>query len=323
MMKKNKLYTVNRFNKPMFISKEEENIFWPGGTMNMDKVNSLANSYFDGSTAARTFDMNLGTSKAQQYLASKNAFGISKANNPFSKVNMQGVGAAVGNAALSAGAGLVGSLGSSLISGGLQSDAGAAVSNIGGTIGGAVGAVNPIAGAAISVGSQLLGGLTNRMFGSKLNQENINAVNSNINKITESGNAVGQAQTNDELMANAGNMDMGFDFSNSFIGSDGWFSSKARRKAEELRRKQEQARAFSRHALTTGAQNADANLDFDVMSNFAAFGGQLDTVDPFSAIGYSLYTDKYVNDMNKNNNQNTTNMFAGTPNDMFAFGGDI
>ncbi len=319
MMKKNKLYTVNRFNKPMFMgNRETQNIF------DGFDLSKMARNYFDGSSAKRTFDMNLGTSMEQQYLDSKNFLGLSKKNNPFSKVNMQGVGAAVGNAALSAGAGLVGSLGNSLISGGLQSDAGAAVSNIGGTIGGAVGAVNPIAGAAISAGSQLLGGLTNRMFGSKLNEQKIAEVNQSIDATRAAGNALGNATSNNDLLNSWGNLDMGKNFSQSDIGSDGWFSSKAKGKYQELKRKQEAARRFASHALVTGAENADKNMDFDVMSNFAAYGGPIDaSMD--GAIGYGFMSDylttKKENADSKNNQM--TNMFMGTPSTFYDLGGDI
>lgn len=53
-----------------------------------------------------------------------------------------------------------------------------------------------------------------------------------------------------------------------------------------------------------------------VMRNFAALGGPLIGVDPSTAIGYQLYTDKYVRD----NNRSVPNMFAGTPK-IFALGG--
>ena len=67
----------------------------------------------------------------------------------------------------------VGKIGGGLIGGDLESGAGSAISNIGGTIGGAVSMVNPVLGGIISAGSGIIGGLTNRMFGSKMNEENI------------------------------------------------------------------------------------------------------------------------------------------------------
>jgi len=61
----------------------------------------------------------------------------------------------------------------------------------------------------------------------------------------------------------------------------------------------------------------------NALANYAALGGPFDTINPSSAIGYSLYTDKYVEDMSRNNNKSTTNMFAGTPNAIYAFGGNL
>ena len=269
-MRRNKLYTVNHWNKPSFMP--ERNIFWPGGSFDLT---SEANNYFDGSSAKRTFDMNLGTSKEQQYLQSKNAFGISKAANPFSKANLAGVGKAAGTAALSAGAGLLGGIASSAISGGLQSGAGSAISGLGSTVGGAIGTVNPVVGAAVSVGSQLLGGLANRAFGSKLNEENINQINNENVAINQSGAAIGNSTTNEDVLNSAGNLSMGTDFDQDFIGEDGWFSSKAKDKYNELKKEQLLARKYAANALLTGAQNADTTMDDNVMANFSALGGPL------------------------------------------------
>ena len=88
---------------------------------------------------------------------------------------MGGAVSALGNAA--------GQIGGGLIGGGLQSGAGSAISNIGGTIGSAVGAISPLLGGVISAGSGIIGGLTNRAFGSKMNQENINGITTSNNAV--------------------------------------------------------------------------------------------------------------------------------------------
>jgi hypothetical protein len=57
------------------------------------------------------------------------------------------------------------------------------------------------------------------------------------------------------------------------------------------------------------------------MLNLFQFGGPI--YDPTSSsIGYQLATDKYVLDMDKINTENPINMFAGTPTNLFAFGGN-
>ena len=75
----------------------------------------------------------------------------------------------------------VGKIGGNLIGGDLESGAGSIIGNIGSTIGGAVSAVDPILGGLISAGSGIIGGLTNRMFGSKMNYENINKIENELN----------------------------------------------------------------------------------------------------------------------------------------------
>ena len=126
-----------------------------------------------------------------------------------------GIGSAVGNIAGGA------------ISGGLESGAGSAISNIGGTIGGAVSTVNPVLGGIISAGTGIIGGLTNKMFGSKLNKENI----ANIEGTNNAMNTVMVDNSSNDAIENQwANQDFGVDFSKSDIGKDGLFSSKAKKK---------------------------------------------------------------------------------------------
>lgn len=183
-------------------------------------------------------------------------------------------GSPMGGAISSIG-GAVGQIGGSLIGGGLESGAGSAISNIGGTIGGAIGAVNPVLGGIISAGTGIVGGLTNRAFGSKLNQEKINEVNA-------SNTAVNQVQvdssSNDALTKQWGTMDLGKDFSQKDIGEDGWFSSKAADKYKELKRQQDTARNRAMLAFENGADTADTNQDLSALRNFSAFGGPINII---------------------------------------------
>ena len=183
-------------------------------------------------------------------------------------------GSPMGGAISSIG-GAAGQIGGSLIGGGLESGAGSAISNIGGTIGGAIGAVNPVLGGIISAGTGIIGGLTDRAFGSKLNQEKINEVNA-------SNTAVNQVQvdssSNDSVSNQWASMDFGKDFSKGDIGSDGWFSSKAKDKYNELKRQQEVARSRALQAFENGAEAADTNQDLSALRNFSAFGGPINII---------------------------------------------
>ena len=177
-----------------------------------------------------------------------------------------------------------GQAGGTLIGGGLESGVGSGISNIGGTVGSAVGAVNPLLGGIISASSGIIGGLTNRAFGSKMNTEKINQIDS-------SNKALSQLQvdssTNDSIAGQWSTTDFGKDFSQSDVGKDGWFSSKAANKYNELKLQQDTARNRALMALQTGVTVADTNQDQALARNFSAFGGPIDIKDnmPMSPFG--------------------------------------
>ena len=147
MRKKDKLYTI----------KQPINLYDEGGDTNEGDSNG---EYTNGSTLL-------------DILTNENGFSL---GNTFSKANLGSMAkrslGSIGTA--------VGQIGGDLIGGGLQSGAGNTISNIGNSLGGLVSTVNPLVGGIISAGTGLIGGLTNKMFGSKLNKENINQVKGNI-----------------------------------------------------------------------------------------------------------------------------------------------
>lgn len=194
-------------------------------------------------------------------------FNLTKEQNPFSKMNVGSTVGALGP--------VVGQIGGGLISGGLQSGAGSVVSGVGSAVGSAVSTVNPLLGGIISAGSGLIGGLTNRAFGSKMNEGNINAIDTGNSMLRNAGTGLAGIENNDTLLSAWGDVDMGSSFSKSDVGKDGWFSNKASKKYKELKAQQAAARAFANHGLTLGVQGADASLDDAVLGNFAAFGGGL------------------------------------------------
>ena len=224
-----------------------------------------------------------------------------------------GIGSAVGN--ITGGA----------ISGGLKSGAGSAISNIGNTIGGAVSAVNPIFGGIISAGTGIIGGLTNRMFGSKLNNENIAEVegsNKAINTVMVDSSSI------DSVEDQWANQDFGVDFSKSDIGKDGWFSNKAKNKYKELKKQQDIARNRAWASYENAAKAAYTKANLNAMANFAAFGGPLDILGGYGsgAIGYELAKEnlgiKALNAANKGKLTSLPNSFSSELN-TFAEGGKI
>ena len=225
-----------------------------------------------------------------------------------------GIGSAVGNIAGGA------------ISGGLESGAGSAISNIGGTIGSAVSAVNPVLGGIISAGSGIIGGLTNRMFGSKLNEEKIAEVegsNKAINTVMVDNSSA------DSVMDQWANQDFGADFSKSDIGKDGWFSNKAKNKYKELKKQQDIARNRALTSYENAADAADTQSDLNAMASFAAFGGPLGIWGGYGsgAIGYELAKEnlgiKALNSANKGKLTSLPNSFESSELNTFAKGGKI
>lgn len=166
---------------------------------------------------------------------------------------------------------IVGQVGGNLIGGGLQSGAGNTISNIGSTVGSAISTVNPLVGGIVSVGSGLIGGLTNKMFGSKLNQENINQVKGNISS-TANTSFGGSA---DDLMNQLSGASMLGNINRSDIGKDGWFSHKAKNLTNKLRAQAEAANTRLYNNFNQAADVTNENQFLQSMYNVEAFGGPL------------------------------------------------
>lgn len=217
----------------------------------------------------------------------------------------------------------VGKIGGGLIGGDLESGAGSAISNIGGTIGGAVSMVNPVLGGIISAGSGIIGGLTNRMFGSKMNEENIADIEGS-NKAMST--LIVDNSSADSIEDQWATQDFGSDFSQSDVGKDGWFSNKAKNKYKELKKQQDIARNKALLTYENAADAVDTQNDLNIMSNFAAYGGPLSMWDYGSgAIDYELAKEnlgiKELNALNKDRMTSLPNSFQAL--NTFAKGGKI
>lgn len=187
--------------------------------------------------------------------------------NTFSGQNLTDI-AKVGIGALGS---VVGQVGGNLIGGGLSSGAGNTIGSIGSTVGSAISSVNPLLGGIVSVGSGLIGGLTNRMFGSKLNQENINQVKGNISS-TANTSFGGSA---DDLMNQLSGASMLGNINRSDIGKDGWFSHKAKNLTNKLRAQAEAANIRLYNNFNQAADVTNENQFLQSMYNVEAFGGPL------------------------------------------------
>lgn len=312
MKKKNKLYTANKWNQPLFV----DNVFADGGTM----WGGTAASWDKAAASA-------GYNHTDDYMDSKNIFGISKKDNPFSKGNLMGAFSkeSLGNTAkgsMGAIGSAVGSIGNRLISGGLSSGAGNAVSNIGGIVGGAISTINPVVGGIVSAASGIIGGGINALFGMKTDQKKLNAANEGTNYLN---NFTSNVSSFDEIQgpnAVAG-------VQNVYKG--GLFrKGKARRKNAALRTERTTAESWANRSVDNNIDNiADTQMD-NLLANYAAFGGPLGGLPSLGtgAIDYGFMSDYLVakNKSAEAKNKISTNVFGNlpvTPFSTFALGGGI
>lgn len=173
------------------------------------------------------------------------------------------------------GLGLLGSAGNAangLISNGLSSGAGNAVNKVGSTVGSAISTVNPLLGGIVSAGTGLIGGITNALFGSKINEENVNNVRNSNNALST---VKVDSSSNDSILNQWSNQDFGADFSQSDIGKDGLFSDKAEDLYNELKKEQEIARGRALLSYDNAIESADKMNDLRAMSNYMAKGGKI------------------------------------------------
>ena len=132
----------------------------------------------------------------------------------------------------------------------------------------------PGVGGLIGAGVNLLGGVVNGAFGSKLNAENIAAVEGDIKQALNFNSNAGDY---DALASNYAGLQGVRGFNKGFIGKDGWWGgSKAKDKFNSLKTQAEEAEAHQLLALADNAQNiADTNLQL-LEANYSAYGGPID-----------------------------------------------
>lgn len=256
-------------------------------------IKSRANIYWDGGK----FLNSLGGNPVDGKLTT----GLFKGMSTGTGNLISGIGSAVGK------------IGGGLIAGGLESGAGNAISSIGSTIGSII--PGPMGG-LVSAAAGVVGGLTNKMFGSKLNKENIAKVENNIGQLSS---FTSDASSFDSLADNYSSAPtMGY-FSRKDIGKDGWFSNKAKKKYKALKKQADLASKWVDNSLLNNAENIENTMAQNLEANYAAFGGPLGGI----AIGYELAKQDLANKelaaLGRNKITSMPNSFG--PISTFAFGG--
>lgn len=148
------------------------------------------------------------------------------------------------------------------VSNGYDSGIGSAISGISSLI------PNPLISAAAGV----LGGVADKVFGAKLNEENIAKVE---NTIDEMKGFQSNASSFDELSNNWANANFGFDFNNDYIGKEGAFSHSVTDKADKLRDEMSQAKDYVANTLNNNLNNLTKNQMQNLLANYSAYGGPL------------------------------------------------
>ncbi len=147
---------------------------------------------------------------------------------------------------------------------------GSAVSNIPG-IGGVIGA-----------GINLVGGLVNAAFGSNLNEGFISQTE---NETKQQSGYVSSANDNASLLNDWAAYTDKAHVRQKDVGTDGWFSNKAKNKTKQLNKAIDAANFKAWNSLSNTASNIDTNNDLLSLANFHAYGGPIFSTD---AIGYDL-----------------------------------
>ena len=200
-------------------------------------------------------------------------------NGVNNKIDASSFGKAIGgssglggitNAATSIVSGLINPSGNSTGVGNTLKGIGSIASNIPG-IGGVIGA-----------GVNLVGGLVNAAFGSNLNEEFIAQTE---DKTKQQAGYISSAEDNASLLSDWTSYTDMAHVKRSDVGSDGWFSNKAKNKAKALNRAIDEANLRAWNSLNNTASNVDTNNDFLAMANFSAYGGPIFST---GAIGYDL-----------------------------------
>ncbi len=164
----------------------------------------------------------------------------------------------------------VGGVAGGLIGGGRTSPAGDLIGGLGKIAGAIPGPWGAIAGAGLGV----ISGLTNAAFGTKMNQENINAINNNIGAMN---NFQSNASSFDQLAQNINSQPVGMKFDQSFVGKNGWFNKGATKKFNQLQAQQDMAQQFVNNSLDNNMNNLINTQSQDLLANYAAKGGPLAT----------------------------------------------
>lgn len=130
----------------------------------------------------------------------------------------------------------------------------------------------PGVGGLVGAAVNLVGGAVNAAFGSNINEEFVDQTKQSAAK---QSSYVSNATDNSGLLSDWGSHQDMAHVSQDDVGTDGWFSNKAKNLTKQLNKKIDQANFRAWSSLANTASNIDSKNDMNVMANFAANGGPL------------------------------------------------
>lgn len=234
-------------------------------------------SYQLSGNAWNAFNNQYTKQNLQNYLDSTNFLGISKANNPFSKVNIGGTMTTLAPAA--------GTLVGGIIGGGYESGAGNFLNGVGDIASALPG------GEFIGAGAKVLGGITNALFGSKVDQAKLNAANEGTAMYN---NFTSNATNFDDIQGPVAQANV----QNAYSG--GIFNKgSARRKNEALKAARREARQFAFNAVDNNVNNLQDDQMNNALAEYFAFGGSLLSKNRRKSHLFELGGGLGINDLNE------------------------
>ena len=305
-MKRNKLYTVNKWNQPAF----GKNLFDLGGV----QTSGLGNTNFVSSLPSVGGGLDFNAGKALGSAMSAGSSGRAGLLGGLSGGLGSSLGS-IGGGAISGIGSMVGGAIGSAIGGGYESGVGNALGSLG-----KVASVIPGPwGAAISGGLQVLGGGINALWGTKVDEAKLKANQEGTNTLL---NFASNASSLDDVKGITASSNVQDAYSGGVFKKD-W----AERKNAEIRKLRNDALAFADRSVGNNIFNLTNDQMNNALANYSAYGGPVDTVDNnMGAIDYD-FMDRYMtakerqNEL-KNKVSNTPSMPVFMQNG-FAFGGDL
>lgn len=341
-MRRNKLYTVNKYNRQMFmprsIDERHENLYGFGSAFK-DAVGDIGGAFkFGGieglgSALGQAVGNLLGTSGNSGVPATRPADTEQQDANDTQEEKMEAT-ATVGTGNESAYGGYIHNRydGGGLL-GGLTGGGGGGISGIGSAVGGAIGgligngyqsgvgnvmsSVGKVAsvipgpwGAAISGGLQILGGGINALFGTKVDQAKLKEANEGTAKYN---NFTSNAKTFDAIKGPEAQANVRDAYSGGLFAR-----GKAARKNEELKKARIAARQWADRSVVNNIDNLVGDQQNNALANFSAYGGPIDFGS--GALGL-MQQNKYFETINNRTAAISKN--GNNPLLQYAFGGEL